>query len=372
MLCCGNCFESKYLKRYIIEKGQIDDCDFCFSDNIKCIEVSNLYGLFVPLFSLYKECEYGIDYFEDDDPHGDSLPYLIEDAWNIFSEKFDFNKSDEFWEELVRNSNGSNGDDVQIDLDSLWIAGHDLDSSLQYLWDDLAEHLKRERRFIINNERIQNVLDILPLSLELTSIQVKINTIYFRARIGPEDAEEKQRPFRNKEMGAPTYWKVKGGRANPPGIPFLYLSNDIVTAISEVRPWGGAYISVGRFRSIKEINLIDLTDRFYIFDPFGIGELQFLIEDYALLRRLSKELSEPINPNRTYIDYVPSQFLTEFIRDKNYDGIMYPSALSPGKNIVLFDEKLVSCKNVELYHINSMKYELSIDKINKKSAKYEV
>ncbi len=34
-------------------------------------------------------------------------------------------------------------------------------------------------------------------------------------------------------------------RPNPKGIPVLYLSTDPQTAIGEVRPWIGAYVSVG-------------------------------------------------------------------------------------------------------------------------------
>jgi len=358
MICCPNCFNSPNLKEHILEKGFTDNCDFCSSIDIKCIEVSDLYDMFSPLINLYREAERGIDYYDNDEPPGENLPDVINHDWEIFSEEFDYDKMNDFFEELV-NYNYHSKDFEPINLYGFWVDGNELDYSVENLWDDLSDHLKKERRFIISNERIENILSRLPFALERTYTEIPAGTEFYRARVGPDDADEKWRPFPRKEMGAPPLEKTQGGRANPPGIPFLYLANSISTAISEVRPWKGAYVSVGMFRASELLKVIDLTGLFYISDPFGISELGFLVEDNALLRRLSKELSEPINPSKSQVEYVPSQFLTEFIRDKGYHGIIYPSALDSGKNIVLFDDKLTTCRNVKLFCVNDIKYKHS-------------
>lgn len=358
MICCSNCFNSQNLKEYIIEEGFINDCDFCASTNINCIEVNDLYGMFWPLIELYREAERGTDYYEDDDPPGESLPDIIDNDWQIFSELFDYDKKNDFWEDLV-NYNYHSKDFEAINLYGFWVDDNDLDYSIEHLWDDLSDHLKKERRFIVNNERLESILSRLPFALERTYKEIPIGSKFHRARVGPDDADENRKPFSRKNMGAPPPEKTQGGRANPTGIPFLYLADDISTALSEVRPWKGAYVSVGMFRLKKELKVIDLTGFFYISDPFGISELRFLTEDNALLRRLSKELSEPVNPNKSQVEYVPSQFLTEFIMDNGYQGIIYPSALGSGKNIVLFDDKIAICRNVKLYYVDEIKYEHS-------------
>jgi hypothetical protein len=47
------------------------------------------------------------------------------------------------------------------------------------------------------------------------------------------------------------------GRVNAKGISCLYLSNDMKTAMSEVRPWIGSYISVGEFEIGRDLVLVD-------------------------------------------------------------------------------------------------------------------
>ena len=75
---------------------------------------------------------------------------------------------------------------------------------------------------------------------------------------------------------------------------------------------------------------------------------------------MGEELSKPVNPDKASIEYVPTQYLTEIVRNLKYDGMIYPSALDEGKNIVLFDENVVSCgDDVKLYQVDSVKYESS-------------
>ena len=37
------------------------------------------------------------------------------------------------------------------------------------------------------------------------------------------------------------------------------------------------------------------------------------------------------------IDYIPSQYLCEFIKDCGFDGVVYRSSVSDGINLALFD-----------------------------------
>ena len=155
-------------------------------------------------------------------------------------------------------------------------------------------------------------------------------------------------------MGSPPAEKtIGGGRANPPGIPFLYLSDDDKTAIIEVRPWKGAIVSVAKFETIKKIRVVDLTAAISIDDPFAYGNnLRYVLNNKALIRHLGDELSKPINPQTKNIEYVPTQYLTEIFRNLNFDGMIYPSALGKKKNIVLFSDDLVECKDVNRYKVD--------------------
>jgi len=101
--------------------------------------------------------------------------------------------------------------------------------------------------------------------------------------------------------------------------------------------------------------------RFYIDDPFYYSDnLKYVIKDNSILRSLARELSKPINPGKISIEYIPTQYVTEIIRNLKYDGMIYPSALGKGKNIVLFDEAVVECMDdVKLHYVKSVDYDSS-------------
>jgi len=306
---------------------------------------------------MYREIECGRDYFKDDDPinHGELLPRLIENDWHpIFSDYFDEDMLDNFWDALVEQE-WVDKDYPPIDLSALCVMKK---GAFENYWNSFSAYLKNNRRFTIEREDLQHFTEFLPELLSGIEVKVNQGEKYYRARLGSGDKSE---PFPKEKIGAPPPEKtLTGGRANPPGIPFLYLSDDANTAIAEVRPWKGATVSVAKSTTTKEINLIDLTQKFYIKDQFAYGEnLPFVVEDNRILRRLGRELSKPVNPDKISIEYIPTQYVTEIIRNLKYDGMIYPSALGKGKNIVLFDESVVKCEEVDLYQVKSVDYSSS-------------
>lgn len=101
--------------------------------------------------------------------------------------------------------------------------------------------------------------------------------------------------------------------------------------MAEVRPWKGAYVSIAAAHSLNDMD--DLTAKYFITDPFKFPDtnnLSAAIAENDFLRILSKNLSTPVDPDRSLIDYVPSQFLTEFIRNQGFPGIIYPCAMADG------------------------------------------
>ena len=66
-------------------------------------------------------------------------------------------------------------------------------------------------------------------------------------------------PFSAKEMEPPPDDLATPGRINPEGIPYLYCSDDLDTAGSELRPWKGALITIAELKINKDIEIVDLT-----------------------------------------------------------------------------------------------------------------
>ena len=135
--------------------------------------------------------------------------------------------------------------------------------------------------------------------------------------------------YNKKNSSAPSNDKITEGRGNPAFIRYLYLSEDSITPIYEVRPQIGDQVSVAQFKCNKDLVIYDLT---------GTTEMKdnpVNPENYSLFNTIAKMFSEPGSGQK---DYLPTQFIVEEIKRLGFDGVRYNSSLyAQGKNIVLFN-----------------------------------
>ena len=157
-------------------------------------------------------------------------------------------------------------------------------------------------------------------------------------------------------MGRPPAECAKNGRANPVGISYLYTGTTPKCAIHEVRPHIGAYVSVVDM-SIKDpasIYLVDLRFQPGAISPFEIDELEKFSQIIPFLKILDTKMSQPISPMKSDLDYLPIQYLCEFIKQQDVDGIVYKSAACHNPkdyNIVFFSDEYVERNSVKCYRV---------------------
>ena len=162
--------------------------------------------------------------------------------------------------------------------------------------------------------------------------------VWYRARIQRDEI-----PFPIEKMGAPSNRDTSHGRANPPGIPYLYLGSKEETAVSEIRPHTGELACVADFTLPHDLKLVDLRNPRRLISPFLFGDedqIASVRNDIPFIERLGQELTRPILPQGAAIDYVPSQYLCEFIKKAGYDGVIYSSSVGDGMNLALFDPSM--------------------------------
>jgi hypothetical protein len=85
--------------------------------------------------------------------------------------------------------------------------------------------------------------------------------------------------------------------------------------------------------------------------------LKKLFQNIELLQKLSEELSKPILPREAHLEYLPSQYLAELIKDSGFDGIIYKSSVGNGDNIALIDDQIIEFKSVKLYEVKNLNFE---------------
>jgi hypothetical protein len=59
-------------------------------------------------------------------------------------------------------------------------------------------------------------------------------------------------------------------------------------------------------------------------------------------------------PSGAAIDYIPSQYLCEFIKNSGFDGVVYRSSVSDGINLALFDPNKAAGGTVTLYGVSKV------------------
>jgi hypothetical protein len=115
-------------------------------------------------------------------------------------------------------------------------------------------------------------------------------------------------------------------------------------------------LSIGIFRIKDDIELV-LVDFTQKFSPFTQeGQIINFTKEKLIKDAISRDLSKPLRRYDSELEYIPTQFICEYIRfNVEADGIQfYSSQQKDGVNIVLFDQSNVECIDVEVYQITEV------------------
>ena len=210
------------------------------------------------------------------------------------------------------------------------------------------------------DEPIRELLDAVKESCRSRVITLPRNTTLWRAQLGHDWKVEtleigKMRyrvPYQKKRM-KPLPGQGEG-RLNPKGTACLYLAQGEHAAMSEVRPWRGEYISLGRFRATKPLRLVDCSS-----EEEGCSEAPTI--ENAAWGDINAAFAKPVVPSDPAGDYVPTQILAELFRSEGYDGIQYRSSIDgTGKNVALFNPRHAACEQVCLRITKAVTYSFAI------------
>jgi len=115
------------------------------------------------------------------------------------------------------------------------------------------------------------------------------------------------------------------------------------------------FVTVGTFESVKDIKVVDLS---------GISNTSPFVytnklEYYALNRKVFKdiafEIAKPLRRSDSILEYIPTQYITEFIKSQGYDGVEYASTMQTGGfNLAIFDESLFKCVATKVIEIKKL------------------
>lgn len=341
MKVCDQCFNDDEIKRFIIASSIEQGTCECCSNSGSLININELLDFFLEFVSI----------FTHDDLNGKPLIEIIQEDWDIFSSHLvgskilsgiDFSSAKGLDQDLLLPSNG-----LEFQMPVSYI--DEIVESISF-WARLKEDIKWKRRFFADIEEMTDLgWDAM---FNVITIMDDKNILY-RSRIN-QDGQSVSYPI--EKMGTPPNKISTAGRANPQGIPYLYLSTTIETTLYETRATFLDNISIGFFgiKTGKEITLVDFTKNL---SPFGQVDIKLFTKAKLTRGVISKDLSEPLRRYDSELEYIPTQFICEYIRFfTNADGIQFYSSLEKdGVNVVLFNQENIECTDVELHQITEVK-----------------
>lgn len=354
MNCCVNCFADQGLRNRIKAiSSNIGLCDFCESTEVNIVPCGNLSDLFGPLIELYINYPKAQKSLKKESSvllHSHLVSYWPR-LFNSFKLKpkdvklLVYHIGSQYWlgleDKLFEQP-------VELRMYLEGTASHD---TYTIQWEAFASEIKEKNRFFISQTLD---LELLESTLTRFAKTYPIGTEFYRARIsdGPLSAESLGKPPKNK---------TSPGRANPIGIPYLYISDQEETTLYETRVSLHESISVGRFVLRAPLNVISLKN-IANYGPFEIQDRGFEIEEFMLVRpyllRLEEELSKPVRKQDVNLDYLPTQYLCEFIKSLGFDAVEYRSAMADGGyNLAVFDDKNLECISTKHYQVKGLKYD---------------
>lgn len=345
--CCPKCFGDRHLEKIaFVGKSPVSaECDYCGSTGQPLIRPSELRDLFELVLGAYRR-----------DDAGKVLLYWLRKDWLLFNTgTIDDRKATELLAAIFESP---------PIVKEKFSPDHESEEAALQMWAALRKELMHNNRYFpetpLDRERLGELLGYLE---ESTRNSVEH---WFRARI-----QKDGHPYKAEDMGAPPAKRATHGRANPAGIPYLYLASNVDTAVSEIRPHTGEKATVAKFHFNEELNVVDLQHPRSAVSPFMLAdesEIRLLRGDLGLLEKLGEELTMPVAPESFATDYVPSQYLCEFIKRAGYDGVLYRSSVGDGINLALFNTQLGAIEAVEQHIVAKVSVEIEPDPTDRPSS----
>ena len=232
---------------------------------------------------------------------------------------------------------------------------------------DFDRAVRREFRYVRTPQQ-EEFLKTVAATSRSRGLDMKAGYVLWRAQLGHDWQEEQQgeecfearAPHAEARM-KPLAEKASDGRANPKGIPCLYLATKQETAVLEVRPPIGSYVSVAQFKVLKDLRLVDCSAK-------EIGNLERIFKKEWTPKDTEKQVwsdinsafSKPVERGDDSLDYIPTQIITETFKLNGFDGIAYKSSYGEdGFNVALFDVAAADVIKRCLYRIKDVSVTLS-------------
>jgi hypothetical protein len=342
---CVNCVEDEYLQSLIEDNLSDEYCSYCDSGDQALLSA--------PVDSIMEAIAVALHtYFSS--PESSGLPrdgggWLIDP---IDTDEALFELPLEGNQDLIEDISSSFVNTSWVPTAQGWWGNSHHSVILKSAWERFCIEVKEKSRYFFfqtkdGSDPFSDHEEISALSLleSIGSTSEEFGLIpprlipkeYYRVRPGHGHVNF-------QDIGPPKTGVSGGGRMNPEGISYFYLSDNPHTAIAETRLADCDEATLALFEVKQDLQVLD-------FSILPFPPSKFKPDSYAAIEKIKfwwdfvNQVSKPVGPSKS-IDYIPTQILTEYFAKAfrmqdgtKIDGFVFESATSSvGKNLVLFPE----------------------------------
>jgi len=332
---CSGCVTDPYLAKILAAKREDFSCSYCDSP-----EAADISVLLDELDKIIR-----MDYV---DP-AEALPYesaeggyqgTVLTGSEVIDELSEWTSN----EDLLEDCFSAFAESFWCERDYFGLTQLEL---LRFGWEGFSNQVKHRTRYLFFQE-LDGYSDSIPPAQMLGTLgqlfldfdlitELEAGRELVRARV----VTAGERPSSAAELGtAPWETVIRSNRMSPSGIPMFYGAYDEETAVLETYDpeSGGEHdIALARFRVARPVRLLDLTSLPPIPSSFDHRN-RHLQQKIAFLHGFESNLTKPIErDDKTHLEYVPTQVVTEFVRHrlggisgKHIDGILFQSSRARG------------------------------------------
>ncbi len=337
---CEDCFHDEEIKKIVKSFNLTGECDFCKQKNKFIVNddvVRSKIATYCQLYIAYNydECEY-------DKRFGcRSVEDLVRKE-GLFIKDLDHcdNVLDDLFNDNIYLSSSTMGCEQRIK---------------DYVDPRFSICFERDGLLRKQMEAVNQLYEEVKCYLE----NCKLPEVLFRARIDCDRSKPCDvKPYEGKDLTAPPALICSGlGRADRPYVSFLYLAENIETAIQEVRAVQGDLVSVGKFQTKEPLKVVNLASPFFlkILESSKDNPMKVL-SSFATLANMYRR---PRGSNKQYI-YLPTQLFAEKLVMEGYDGFCFNSSHTGKLTYVIFNPQSFSYVkgSSKLYCVNDVHYEI--------------
>jgi hypothetical protein len=357
-LVCADCFADYALAACVrvVAESWGDHCDYCGRTGEGIAAPTDMLLELISRSLATEWEELDGSYFDSEDGR-----YIVPDydAEELFDQYEPF-ANDRLAEDVI----AAFGDRHFTHFDPMVLDEHD---ALVFSWSGFADYVRHRGRYLflvtarekgtwdephaVPPGRMLEELGEVLSQVDLTKT-FPASTRLWRAR-GHPSSQNLDDP---SSLGSPPVDATVSTRMAAAGISMFYGAVDEETAVAEVEAHtqqrDGRSVTAAQFVTARDLSVIDLTELPPVPSIFD-EERRALRKATRFLHHFASEVSKPLpSLGREDVDYVPTQIVTEFVRDvlrtpegESYMGIVYRSAARlDGLSCVLFVDANGCCE----------------------------